>query len=76
VSIVGENKRPGIILENVKNIRIENVRIIRCSYGIKIVSSKNVTFSFESLALQGREEVSTFFPELVAKTLFIPQNCL
>ena len=43
VSIVGENKRPGIILENVKNIRIENVRIIRCSYGIKIVSSKNIT---------------------------------
>lgn len=43
VSIVGENKRPGIILENVKNVRIENVRIIRCSYGIKIVSSKNIT---------------------------------
>ena len=43
VSIVGENKRPGIILENVKNVRIENVRIIRCSYAIKIVSSKNIT---------------------------------
>ena len=45
VSIVGENKRPGIILENVKNVRIENVRIIRCSYGIKIVNSKNVTIT-------------------------------
>ncbi|ALV62332.1 hypothetical protein ADU37_CDS06330 [Thermococcus sp. 2319x1] len=43
VSIVGENKRPGIILENVKNVRIENVRIVRCSYGIKIINSGNIT---------------------------------
>jgi|GEM_PF-2154842 len=43
VSIVGENKRPGIILENVKNVRIENIRIVRCSYGIKIINSENIT---------------------------------
>lgn len=45
VSIVGENKRPGIILENVKNVRIENIRIVRCSYGIKIISSENITIA-------------------------------
>ncbi|WP_087037918.1 right-handed parallel beta-helix repeat-containing protein [Thermococcus litoralis] len=45
VSIVGENKRPGIILENVKNVRIENIRIVRCSYGIKIINSENITIA-------------------------------
>ncbi|NJE26807.1 hypothetical protein E3E22_09320 [Thermococcus sp. MV5] len=43
LTIIGNNKRPGIILENVKNVRIEDVQVIRCSYGIRIVNSENIT---------------------------------
>jgi len=36
LTIIGDNKRLGIILENAKNTGIENVRVIKCSYGIRI----------------------------------------
>lgn len=31
VTITGNNNRPGIILENVKNVRIEGLQVTRCS---------------------------------------------
>lgn len=45
ISIVGDNNRPGIILENVKNVRIEGLQVTRCSYGIKIINSEDVTIA-------------------------------